>query len=153
MHDLATVMVVAMFFVAAPLDCRQGIPPAPVYQVRVNEHVLFVEVARTTQQRRVGLSQRKRLRPDGGMLFILPRKDRPSFWMKDTYVPLDIAFLADDGAILQIEQMIPLSTDPITSKHRIRYALEVSGRYFADHGVHVGDRIVFPPEIKALKGL
>jgi len=99
---------------------------------------LFVEIADTPYKREIGLMKRKNLDKNSGMLFRFKNSNNLSFWMKDTYIPLDIAFLNDSGKILQIEEMIPLSTRAISSKYPCRYALEVNRDWFKDNGIGVG---------------
>lgn len=102
---------------------------------------LFIELADTHLKREIGLMNRKHLSKNQGMLFKFPFNTRLSFWMKDTYIPLDIAFLDENGKILQIEEMIPLSTRPIYSKSSCKYALEVNKGWFKDNGVKEGQYI------------
>ena len=102
---------------------------------------LFIELADTYIKRELGLMNRKSLSKDTGMLFKFPYISRQSFWMKDTYIPLDIAFLDEKGKILQIESMAPLSTRPITSKDNCKYALEVNKGWFKDNDIKIGNLI------------
>ena len=102
---------------------------------------LYVEVADTPIKRETGLMGRKQLSSDRGMLFKFPNKMKLSFWMKDTYIPLDIAFVDDDGKILQIEQMSPLNTKSIRSVFPCKYAIETNKNWFKDNHVGVGDYI------------
>lgn len=102
---------------------------------------LFIEIADTHDKRERGLQNRKFMSSDYGMLFKFPYSEFHSFWMKDTYIPLDIAFVDDRGKILQIESMSPLSTKSVGSNYRCKYALEVSKGWFDKNGIHVGSRI------------
>ena len=102
---------------------------------------LFVEIADNNQKRSYGLMDRKSLAHNGGMLFRFPESNKLSFWMANTYIPLDIAFLDDDGRILQIESMTPLSMRTISSKNSCRYALEVNHGWFRDNGIKIGNYI------------
>jgi len=102
---------------------------------------LYVEIADTPSKRSSGLMHRKHLSANDGMLFKFSNPSRLSFWMQNTYIPLDIAFLSDNGRILQIESMVPLSTRPVFAKKRCRYALEVNKGWFKTNGVVVGDRV------------
>lgn len=99
---------------------------------------LFIELADTAIKRECGLMDRKYLHKDGGMLFKFHYPTFASFWMKNTYIPLDIAFLNDNGKILQIESMIPLSTKAVYSNYQCKYALEVNKGWFAKNGITVG---------------
>ena len=103
---------------------------------------IMVELATTSGERAVGLSNRDYLAPDDGMLFIFPSMSTSPFWMKDTYVPLDIAYLAADGTIQEIHLGEPLSTDLIHPSQPYRYTLEMNGGWFAANGFGPGDRVV-----------
>ena len=103
---------------------------------------LQVEIADSQLKREYGLMDRRSLRPNGGMLFKFPHPHYLSFWMKDTYIPLDIAFLDDDGRVLQIEQMNPLSTRAVSSQHICRYALEVNKDWFGKNKITIGSLII-----------
>ena len=110
------------------------------------------EIARTEEERARGLMFRDKL-PDGkGMLFIFEYDQRLSFWMKNTYIPLSIAFIASDGRIIDIKDMQPLDLSPVQSSRPARYALEVPQGWFSRVGVKPGDRVIInaldpPPKI------
>ena len=115
--------------------------------VSTGEHkvVLRVEVARTEAQRQQGLMNRRSLGRDAGMVFQFPRATSGAFWMKDTLIPLDIAFYGPRGGILRIMQMKPCRADPCPvydPKVAYRGALEVNAGSFRRWGVRRGDRIV-----------
>jgi len=99
---------------------------------------LNLELADTPIKRSYGLMDRKDLSKDDGMIFIFPRKARQNFWMKNTYIPLDIAFLDDSGKILQIESMSPLSTRAVYSNQECKYAIEVNQGWFLKNNIDVG---------------
>lgn len=102
---------------------------------------LFIELADTHDKRTKGLMHRKYLNKNSGMLFRFPYFERLSFWMKNTYVPLDIAFIDNDGKIFQIENMIPLNTRAILSNHPCQYALEVNKGWFNGNDIRIGSRV------------
>jgi uncharacterized membrane protein (UPF0127 family) len=103
--------------------------------------ILKAEIARTDDERSTGLMYRKNL-PDGeGMLFIFDRDQVLSFWMKNTLIPLSIAFIAQDGRILEIRDMQSQSLNTIKSSRSARYALEVPQGWFGKVGVGPGDRL------------
>jgi len=100
------------------------------------------EIARTEEERTKGLMFRKKL-PDGeGMLFVFERDQQLSFWMKNTYIPLSIAFIASDGRIFEIKDMEPHDLKPVQSSRSVRYALEVPQGWFERAGVAAGDRLI-----------
>ena len=100
---------------------------------------ITVELARTDAQRNQGLMHRKALKDGEGMLFIFERDQILSFWMKNTLIPLSIAYIASDGRILEIYDMEPGSLKPVASSRSGRYALEVPQGWFSRAGVGVGD--------------
>ena len=103
---------------------------------------LRVEVAAHERDRQKGLMYRMSLDKNSGMLFVFSRDKRLSFWMKNTYIPLDVAFIDSSGVIKDIYQMKPLDTSVFySSSSEVRYALEVNQWWFAQNGITVGDRI------------
>lgn len=102
---------------------------------------LFIELADTSEKRELGLMHRKHLPKDQGMLFKFQSPTFASFWMKNTYIPLDIAFIDSNGKILQIESMSPLSTKSIYSNNKCKYALEVNKGWFSNNNISVGAKI------------
>jgi len=108
----------------------------------VNGQLLSVEIAATTAARACGLSMRDSLPSNRGMLFVYPDKQILLFWMKDTVIPLTIAFLDTDGRILELHDMDPRQPERIyRSRHPARYALEVNKGWFRLNGIGVGDRV------------
>tara|TARA_B100000575_G_scaffold240629_1_gene203460 strand:- start:270 stop:677 length:408 start_codon:yes stop_codon:yes gene_type:complete len=104
------------------------------------------EVADTPQERAVGLMGRFSLAPDSGMLFVYPDEAVRSFWMKNTPLPLSIAYLSRSGKIVHIASMKPLSEEPVSSVHPTMYALEMTEGWFAEHNVKVGQSVGGLPE-------
>ena len=105
-----------------------------------------VEVADDMDEMRKGLMGRTALAEDAGMLFVYPEERELSFWMRDTLIPLSIAFLDGEGRIVDIQDMRALDdTLPhYTSAEPARYALEVNKGFFDERGVEVGDRAKLP---------
>jgi len=97
-----------------------------------------LEIADTPFKRSQGLMDRRELPNNSGMIFMFPQKRSQSFWMQNTYVPLDIAFLDDDGAIFQIEQMSPLNTKLTTSLKPCKFAVEMNNGWFSKNNIDVG---------------
>lgn len=96
---------------------------------------LLVEVAATPEDRQRGLMFRRELDENAGMLFIFPEETRTSFWMKDTYLPLTIAFLGADGRILAVVDGKPLDETPLDPGVNYHYALELNRGWFARRGL------------------
>lgn len=108
----------------------------------VGNRVLIVEIVATDAERQKGLMNRDELAEDHGMLFIFEKEQRLSFWMKNTKIPLSIAYINKKGEILEIYDMEPYSLESISSKRSsIMYALEVNQGYFDDYGIEIGDYI------------
>jgi len=105
---------------------------------------LEVELATTFEEQSLGLMYRDKLEENGGMLFVYPRENVLSFWMKDTRIPLSIAFIKADGRIIQIESMKPYSLDTHVSKEKAKYALEMNEGWFRIHHVREGDTVKMP---------
>jgi uncharacterized membrane protein (UPF0127 family) len=105
-----------------------------------------VEVADDTDEMAKGLMGRTALAEDAGMLFVYPEERELSFWMRDTLIPLSIAFMDGEGRIIDIQDMKALDDRPphYTSAEPARYALEVNEGFFEERGVEVGDRARLP---------
>jgi len=104
--------------------------------------VLKAEIAETSEEHEKGLMYRDKL-PDGeGMFFIYDRDRVLSFWMKNTYIPLSIAFISYDGRIIDIKDMYPNDETAVSSSRSVRYALEVPQGWFLRVGVREGDIVV-----------
>lgn len=112
-------------------------------EITINQWKITVEIADTRESQEKGLMNRKSLDEDKGMLFVYDRDSRKSFWMKNTLIPLSIAYIAADGTIREIYDMEPLSTRTVDSRYSVRYALEVNQGAFQRHGIKVGDKVEF----------
>lgn len=100
------------------------------------------EIAMTDAERARGFMHRTRINDGEGMLFVFEADQKPAFWMKNTEVPLSIAFIRADGRIAEIRDLSPHSLDPVQSERFVRYALEVPRGWFGRAGISVGDRLV-----------
>ena len=110
----------------------------------VQGEAFTVEVARTDAERQKGLMGRGSLGAREGMLFVFERDEHLDFWMKDTRIPLSIAFLSAEGKILEVVDMQPLSRKAIRSRFSSRYALELNQGKFSEIGAGEGAQVVFP---------
>ena len=122
------------------------VPNAKLDQIEIKAgmHLIKAEVAADTPTRMRGLMMRERLGANEGMLFVFPDKAGHCFWMRNTLIPLSIAFLDDDGTITNIEDMKPQTEDSHCPVRAIRYALEMEQGWFARRGVKAGARLVQP---------
>jgi uncharacterized membrane protein (UPF0127 family) len=103
---------------------------------------LVAEIANTEEARAHGFMYRKEVKDGEGMLFVFDRDQIMNFWMKNTFVPLSIAYISFDGTILEIHEMKPHRETPVTSSRSARYALEVPSGWFETSGVKTGDRLI-----------
>lgn len=126
-------------------DSQAACPlPLPRLILSINGHAVHAELAVTAAAQQCGLSKRDQLAPDRGMLFAFPQPVSIAFWMKDTRIPLSIAFLDDHGRILTMADM---AAEDDQSRHRpsvpYRYALEMNLGWFEQHRVQAGDTVQF----------
>ncbi len=119
----------------------------PTALIAFGSDTLTAEVARTQEERAQGLMYREELAEDAGMLFIFPDNAVRGFWMQNTYIPLDIAFLDPSFRVVDIQQMEPMTTEQHTGRAPFTYALEVNQGWFEAHGVQIGDvaQVTFNP--------
>jgi uncharacterized membrane protein (UPF0127 family) len=117
--------------------------PIRVERVTVGGVPISVEIADTRGLREQGLMNRDSLPADYGMLFVYPDERIRSFWMRNTRIPLDIAFIDRNGSIINIEQMEPQTDENTLSDAPVMYALEMSLGWFEANGVGPGDRLQF----------
>ena len=107
----------------------------------VQDTTLSVEIADTPDERAQGLMKRTSLEPNAGMLFVYPDEGRRSFWMKDTLIPLTVAFVNQSGAIVDLKQMQPLNLTPVPSSTAAMYAIEMEQGWFAQHNIGIGAQL------------
>ncbi len=115
----------------------------PTTVLRVGGHEVRAEVADSDEERRRGLMGRDSLPEDHGMLFVYPEQRTLSFWMRNTRIPLDIAFIDRSGVIVDVQTMQPETEELHRSRQPALYALEMEAGWFEEHGVDVGDRVEF----------
>ncbi len=125
--------------------------PLLTYPLRIGAHSIRAELANTPQTRRDGLMFKQRLAESSGMIFVFPRTQRVSMWMKNTLIPLSVAFIDADGRILNIEDMQPLSTRAHASQGKARYALEMNQGWFAARAIRAGERVLGLERLPAAK--
>jgi uncharacterized membrane protein (UPF0127 family) len=138
-HLLAAALLTAPL---ASAQAQQGSQPTlPVTQLAAGIHVIHAEVANTETERERGLMFRKELPGNNGMLFVFDVPDQQCFWMHNTPLPLSIAFIADDGTIVNIEDMAAETDTSHCSRKPVRYALEMAQGWFANKGIKAGKKI------------
>jgi uncharacterized membrane protein (UPF0127 family) len=113
----------------------------PSISLNAGIHVIKAEVVNTMNSRSQGLMFRKFLGPNQGMLFVFDVSDRHCMWMKNTLIPLSVAFIDEQGAILNVEEMKPQTEDTHCARGAARYALEMSDGWFSKRGLQPGLRL------------
>jgi uncharacterized protein len=117
-------------------------------QIKIGAHPLKVEVAASEPQRSQGLMFREKLGREDGMLFVFDEPGYHSMWMKNTLIPLSVAFVDGNGEILNILDMEPRTLDTHTAAGPARYAIETNKGWFADKKVKAGDKVTGLPKSK-----
>ena len=158
---LCLVMVMPMSLLAG---CQEKEAPAPppaaaaqspqhlaTATIRVGQVPLAVEVANTEATRQKGMMFRTRLGPDEAMLFVFGRDSNLAFWMKNTPLDLDLAYIRSDGTITQTERMKANVLEPVYSREPVRFALEVPAGWLQEHGVAVGTKVALPPGVASTR--
>jgi len=137
-------LLLAAAVALAPCAEAQFVTPQVVLQGQAGPVVVEVEVARTPEEQQRGLMFRTELKPDAGMLFVYQRDGDHSFWMKNTYIPLDMIFITADGRVAGVvENAEPLTTTSRQVGTPSRYVLEVNAGFFRRHGIQPGSPVSF----------
>ena len=132
---------------AATLAFSAGADTRPrTSEIKVAGHALKVEIAANEPDRMRGLMFREKLAKNDGMLFVFDELGYHSMWMKNTLIPLSVAFVADDGTILNILDMQPQTLDSHMAAGPARYAIETNLGWFAEKKVKAGDRVAGLPK-------
>lgn len=113
----------------------------PIMELTAGFHRIEAEVAANNADRMQGLMQRKTMPQHRGMLFVFAQQAQHCMWMKNTFLPLSVAFLDETGRVLNIEDMQPQVEDNHCAAKPARYALEMNVGWFAQRGIKRGDRI------------
>lgn len=116
-------------------------PRLPTVELGAGMHNIVAEVARTPQQQQIGMMMRTKMEQHEGMLFVFDEVGPRCFWMRNTLLPLSIAYIADDGTIVNIAEMQPQSDASHCSDKPVRYALEMNQGWFAKRGIKAGMRL------------
>lgn len=110
-------------------------------KIEINDKILYVEIANNDEKRTQGLMFRKYLPDSMGMLFIFDSSGIYGFWMKNTYIPLSIAFINENFEIIDILDLEPLDERPVFPVKKFKYALEVNRNWFKRNNVKIGDKV------------
>ncbi|MFZ9150134.1 MAG: DUF192 domain-containing protein [Burkholderiales bacterium] len=113
----------------------------PLIELKAGKQKLTAEVANTDPDRIQGLMHRRMLPENRGMLFVFPNIGYHGIWMKNTFIPLSVAFIDDKGVIVNIEDMQPNPLDAHNAKQPVPYALEMNLGWFRKHGIAPGTKL------------
>ncbi len=138
-------LLFALTIAAAPAFAQS---PPPVVQLNAGMHLIRAEVAADYSTRMTGLMHRASMPSNAGMLFIFDEATTHCMWMKNTLLPLSVAFIDERGAIINVEDMEPQTEDSHCASRPARYALEMNRGWFAARGIKPGSRIGGIPGIK-----
>ena len=127
--------------VAAILPATSAAADMPRLQVRAGIHVVQAEVAHTFDTRARGLMFRKSMGPNQGMLFVFQENAAHCMWMRNTLIPLAVAFLDANGTIINVEEMQPQTENSHCAARPAKYALEMNAGWFAQKGVRPGTQL------------
>ena len=132
---------IAVLCLAAVASAQDA--PQKLAQVRLNAgiHNINAELASTPQQREIGRMFRSVMPANDGMLFVFEQPSQQCFWMKNTLIPLSIAFVGDDGSVVNIDDMKPQTLDSHCSARPVRFVLEMNEGWFAKRGIKAGSRL------------
>lgn len=120
----------------------------PMVTLSAGMHNVQAQVAASPDQRQIGLMYRREMPTNEGMLFVFEDASRQCFWMRNTLLPLSIAFVADDGTIVNVADMKPMTEDSHCSSKPVRYALEMNAGWFAKRGIGPGSKLGGAPFAK-----
>jgi uncharacterized membrane protein (UPF0127 family) len=143
-RDLMVVLFIFIvgFFLSISSAVAQMNPALPIKKLSAGMHVIQAEVAATSESRTIGLMNRNSLAPNHGMLFVFEQANVQCFWMRNTLIPLSIAYLDADGTIVNIADMAPQSDQSHCSNKPVRFALEMDQGWFTARGLSPGKKIL-----------
>ena len=118
-----------------------AIAEMPLIELSAGFHRIEAEVAADSQNRQVGLMNRKTMPTQRGMLFVFTEKNTHCMWMRNTFIPLSVAFLDEDGVIINIEDMQPQTESNHCAKVPARFALEMNLGWFAQRAIKPGSKL------------
>ncbi|MGE4241017.1 DUF192 domain-containing protein [Ramlibacter sp.] len=138
---LAAALAVAVPLFAVAQEPQMNLPRV---KLAAGMHQIDAQVARASEERATGLMHRKEMPQHEGMLFVFEQPTQQCFWMKNTLLPLSIAFIADDGTIVNIDEMKPLTLGSHCSQKPVRYVLEMNTGWFDKKGIKAGAKLSGP---------
>jgi hypothetical protein len=140
--DMAGRVLAAVGAVVAAMAANVIFAQMPTLELSAGIHLIRAEVAHTFETRAQGLMFRRSLGPNEGMFFVFPQAEIHCMWMKNTLIPLSVAFIDEKGRIVSISEMQPQTETPHCAVDRAQFALEMSAGWFAAKGIKAGARIL-----------
>ena len=130
---------------AMPMWAQDGPQKLPSVALNAGMHNIQAELAQTPDERSIGLMFRKSMGANEGMLFAFEQPAKQCFWMKNTLLPLSIAFVSADGTVVNIDDMKPQTLDSHCSVKEVPFVLEMNAGWFAKRGIKAGFKLKGPP--------
>jgi uncharacterized protein len=137
--------LIALSFAASAAAQEGPQPRLPITKLQAGMHVIQAEVAATPIQTQTGMMFRTQMGTNEGMLFVFDEPGTRCFWMRNTLLPLTIAYLADDGRIVNVADMKPRDDASHCSREPVRFALEMNQGWFEKRGLKAGMRLKGEP--------
>jgi uncharacterized protein len=140
--SLRTLFIALLVVVGFRAAAQDG-PQLNLQRIKISAgmHLIDTQLAMTPQERQIGLMNRPNMPIHEGMLFVFEKPTKQCFWMKNTLLPLTAAFVADDGTIINLEDMEPQTLDAHCSTKEVRYVLEMNQGWFAKRGIKAGSKL------------
>ena len=139
----AIALLAGAFSTASP--AQNAAQKLPAIRLAAGMHVIQAELAQSPDERAIGLMFRKSMATNDGMLFAFEQPGQQCFWMKNTLLPLSAAFIADDGSVVNIEDMKPQTLDGHCSARPVRFVLEMNEGWFVKRGIKPGSKLQGAP--------
>ncbi len=144
-------LLAPLLLLGSSLSLAQVNTGLPIIELKAGIYRIQAELADTPKAREVGLMNRTSMPTNSGMLFVFEQKAGHCFWMNNTKIPLSIAFIADDGKIVNIEEMQAETTSNHCPKAAVRYALEMNKQWFSERVIVPGTVVTDLPKRQEIK--
>ena len=138
---VVALMALTGALLSGPSHAQQQAQQLQTISLRAGMRIIKAELALTPEQHQIGLMHRTSMGANEGMLFVFERPGQQCFWMKNTLIPLQIAFVADDGTVVNLAEMKPKSLESHCSTRPVRFVLEMNTAWFTKHGLQAGSRL------------
>jgi uncharacterized membrane protein (UPF0127 family) len=145
MKLLPSLLALPALVVSLSCIAQDGPQKLPAIRLNAGIHNIQAEVAQTPDERATGLMFRKEMPANSGMLFAFEDAGTQCFWMKNTLLPLAVAFVADDGTIVNLDEMKPQTLDSHCSTKPVRFVLEMNQGWFSKRGIKPGFKLQGTP--------